>query len=78
MLELLCPLWRAEIRYTLDGSEPTRDSTLYREPFYAFPACDDQGERVFYEGGETPLRVVEFPDIDYLFHYKYHFKPVSW
>lgn len=76
-LELICPVWQAEIRFTLDGSEPTRASTLYSGPFSLSPPATIKA-KAFFDGGETPLRVVEFPDIDYLFHYKYHFKPVSW
>lgn len=30
---LYCPTSGTEIRYTVDGSEPTRNSALYREPF---------------------------------------------
>ena len=76
-VELICPLWRAQIRYTLDGTEPTPESTLYSRPFTLSPRATIKAKG-FYEGGETPLRVVEFPDIDYRFHYQYHFKPISW
>ena len=76
-VELICPLWRAKIRYTLDGTEPTPESTLYSRPFTLSPPATIKAKG-FFEGGETPLRVVEFPDIDYRFHYQYHFKPISW
>jgi uncharacterized sulfatase len=75
-VELLCPLWQAQIHYTLDGSEPTRDSPRYVKPFDADPPVAIKA-RAFYDGGQTPVRTVEFPAMDFRFHYKYHYKPES-
>lgn len=75
-VELLCPLWQAPIRYTLDGSEPTVDSPLYEGPFNVSPPVTIKA-RAFYDGGQTPVRAVEFPAVDFRLHYKYHFKPES-
>lgn len=32
----------------------------------------------FFDGGETPLRVVQLSEVDFRFHYEYHYKPGSW
>jgi len=74
---LVSPVWAAEIRYTLDGTEPTGNSALYTKPFEA-PLPFVLKARGFYEGGQTELKVVECDDVDYRFHYRYHFKPESW
>lgn len=76
-VELTCPVWRAEIRYTVDGSEPTRHSRLYSHPFRLEPPATLKAKG-FFEGGETPLKVVDLSDIDYRFHYQYHYKPTSY
>ncbi len=76
-VQLTCPVWRAEIRYTLDGSEPTRNSTLYTEMFHPLPPVTIKAKG-FFEGGETPVKVVAVDDVDFRFHYQYHFKPESW
>ena len=75
-VELTCPVWRAEIYYTLDGSEPTRDSKRYARPFSMTPPSTLKAKG-FFEGGETPLKVVELSSVDYRFHYQYHTKPSS-
>ena len=76
-VELTCPIWRAEIHYTLDCTEPTRSSRLYDGPF-ALPLPATLRAKGFFDGGETPLRVVELSDVDFRFHYQYHYKPRSW
>ena len=38
-VSMKCPTEGAEIRYTLDGSEPTKDSKLYKEPFSVSGYC---------------------------------------
>ena len=76
-VELTCPIWQAEIRYTLNGTEPTRNSRLYDGPF-AMPLPATLRAKGFFDGGETPLRVVQLSEVDFRFHYEYHYKPGSW
>src|SRR5215467_7912990 len=48
-VDLSCPLWPAEIRYTLDGTEPTAMSTLYQESFVIDRPLTMKA-RAFFEG----------------------------
>ena len=50
-VELLCRTPGAEIRYTLDGSEPSKDSPLYTLPFMVGESCRIWA-RAFKEGME--------------------------
>lgn len=38
-IELSCSTNNAEIRYTIDGSEPIESSTIYYQPFYLSTSC---------------------------------------
>ena len=37
LVKLECPIWQTKIYYTLDGSEPTKHSSLYNKPFELEP-----------------------------------------
>lgn len=75
-VHLNCPIWRAEIRYTLDGEEPTRGSALYQRPF-SIDVPTLIKARGFWESGETPLKEVKFDGVDFRFLYENtHHKPL--
>ena len=76
-VHLTCPVWRTEIHYTPDGSEPTRNATRYTEPFKVDPTMTIKAKG-YWEGGETPVKVVEFTGVDFRFLYQGHYKPISW
>lgn len=77
-VEMTSPVWTAEIRYTLDGGEPTRNSTLYTKPFLLDSQTTIKAKG-FWEGGETAMKEVEWEGVDYRFHYEQdHLKPLFW
>lgn len=51
---------KGEIRYTLDGSEPTAESRLYTAPFDAGKACEIRA-RLFYGPAESVTSIL-FPE----------------
>lgn len=51
-IEIVSPLEGAEIRYTLDGSEPTEKSLLYKEPFHITSDCMVKAKT--FKKGENP------------------------
>jgi len=76
-VELSCPLWRATIHFTLDGSEPTPSSPRYTKPLVVTPTKTIMA-RAFDERIVTPVKTVDLPEINFRFHYQYHIKPWSW
>ena len=50
----------SEIRYTLDGSEPTKESALYTEPFKIENTTVVMAKAFNSEGEESPVRVAYF------------------
>ena len=80
-IELTCPIWRAEIHYTLDGAVPTRSSKRYTEPLVlqapvAIKAKAFWKGSDFWQGGETPIKEVTYTGVDFRFLYEGHNKPV--
>jgi len=73
-VEMTSPLWRAEIRYTLDGTEPTKESTLYTEPFVTGPTVIKA--KAFDDGMETPVKVVDYTGMDFNFQFQTHYNPI--
>ncbi len=77
-VELTSPVWTARIHYTLDGTEPTEVSSLYRGPFELDPPATIKA-RGFWDSGSTPVQVTEFTGVDFRFLYEQtHLKPLFW
>ena len=75
-VELSCPIWKAEIRYTLNGDEPTESSQLYTGPFVIDSPLTIKA-RAFWQGGSTPVKEVKFNGVDFRFLYENtHYKPL--
>ena len=80
---LSCPVWPAQIRYTLDGSQPLPNSTLYSGPFTVDPPITIKAKAFweasegFWDAGETAVKVIDYTGIDYRFLHDYsHHKPL--
>ena len=66
MVDLRCRTQEAQIRYTLDGSEPTETSALYEGPFEVYRDCVISA-RVFKDGrGPSPLMTAHAFPAEYL------------
>lgn len=80
-IELLCPVWTAEIHYTLDGSTPTERSPRYTAPL-TVQAQTVIKARAFWPGsrfwpaGATPVKELNYTGPDFRFLYEGHVKPV--
>jgi hypothetical protein len=76
-VELACPIWQGtEIRYTLDGTEPTRNSPLYAEQILLSPPAVIKA-KAFFEKGETPVQEFRHDAVDYRFLYEHtHYVPL--
>jgi len=75
-VELSCPIWKAEIRYTLNGDEPTGTSQLYTGPFILDSPLTIKA-KAFWKGGSTPVKEVKFDGVDFRFLYENtHYKPL--
>ena len=75
-VSLKSPLWKAQIYYTTDGSDPDRSSTLYKTPFVVDPpvvikARGYDGEIV------TPMRTTHFRELGPTLLYKDWYKPLN-
>jgi hypothetical protein len=68
-VELTCPIWRAEIRYTLNGDNPHQESKLYEEPFTIDEPTTIKA-KAFWGGGQTPIKEVKFEGVDFRFLYE--------
>ena len=74
-VDLSSRVWTADIHYTLDGSDPTRDSTLFSRPFDVDPPVIIKA-RGFWDGGETPVKTIDFRELGFKFHYDDWYKPL--
>jgi hypothetical protein len=66
--------WRADIHYMLDGSDLTRDSTLFSKPFDVDPPVIIKA-RGFWDIGETLIKTINFKELGFRFHYDDWYKP---
>ena len=60
-LELICPVWQAEIRFTLDGSEPTRGVDLVQRAVSRFPRRPRSRRRRYSTAARRPYAWSSFP-----------------
>ncbi len=74
-VSLSSPVWRANIHYTLDGSDPTRASTLFSKPFIVDPPVIIKA-RGFWDDKETPIKTIDFREHGFRVHYKVHYEPL--
>jgi N-sulfoglucosamine sulfohydrolase len=75
-VELTSPIWTAKMYYTLDGTEPTKESKLYSEPFETeFPL--NIKAIGYYEKGATKVAHINYdgPTPAYLYD-QMHLKPI--
>ncbi|RLI83080.1 MAG: hypothetical protein DRP01_09370 [Archaeoglobales archaeon] len=77
-VRLTSPVWIAKIHYTLDGSEPTKDSPLYTKPFTVKPRITIKAKG-FWDGDETPTRELKYwgPTPTHIYE-QMHLKPIFW
>jgi N-sulfoglucosamine sulfohydrolase len=68
-------VWKADIHYTLDGSDPTRDSKLFSKPFNIDPPVIIKAKG-FWDEGETPIKTINFRELGFRFHYDDWYKPL--
>jgi hypothetical protein len=75
-VELSCSIWKAEIRYTLNGEQPTEKSQIYQHPFLIDSPVTIKA-RAFWAEGKTPIKEVQFEGVDFRFLYENtHHKPL--
>jgi hypothetical protein len=80
-VELTCPIWLAEIHYTLDATTPTRSSERYTKPLVLQPPVVIKAKGFwegsdFWQKGETPIKEVKYEGGDFRFLYEGHHRPV--
>ena len=69
-VSLSSPIWSAAIHYTLDGSDPTRDSPRFTGPFSVDPPKVIKAKG-FHDDGETPVRTIDMRETGFRLHYNY-------
>jgi hypothetical protein len=75
-VSLKSPLWKAQIYYTTDGSDPDRSSTLYTKPFVVDPPVVIKARG--YDGEiATPIRTTHFRELGPTLLYKDWYKPLN-
>jgi len=75
IVKMSSPVWRAAIHYTLDGSEPTRVSSLFTGPFEVDPPVVIKAKG-FWDGGETTVNTIDFRELGFRLHYDNWHKPL--
>ncbi len=66
--EIVRPTEEGEIRYTLDGSDPTRNSPKYEKPIPVGRTLTVKARIIHEDGGQSPVSSVEFKQV----------KPILW
>lgn len=56
-VRILKPKLQSEVRYTLDGSEPTQESTLYMGPFYLENSAILKACEFYFDGSKSRTRI---------------------
>jgi N-sulfoglucosamine sulfohydrolase len=74
-VSLSSPVWKADIHYTLDGSDPTRDSQRFTKPFIIDPPVIIRA-RGFWDEKETAIKTLNFREHGFRVHYKDHYEPL--
>ena len=75
-VSLTSPLWKAQIYYTTDGTDPDRSSTLFQKPFVLNPPVVIKARG--YNGDiATPIRTTHFRELGPTLLYKDWYRPLN-